>query len=109
MAKSKNSLLGLAALGAAVYLFRNKASRDKVMNQVQSMVTPEMRDKIMNQVRSFTGNNTNTSTNSEKPSDQLSPEPNSQALTTAETINSQTEEKLGSQDKKEITEVKVSN
>ncbi|PLT35118.1 hypothetical protein [Bacillus sp. V5-8f] len=107
MAKSKNSVLGLAALGAAVYLFRNKEARDKVFNQVQSMVSPEMRDKIMTQVRAFTGNSTVTKT--EKTSENMSPEPNSQALTTADTMKAQTEERLGSQDNDDIKEVKVTN
>ncbi|RFU60619.1 hypothetical protein [Bacillus sp. V59.32b] len=121
MAKSKNSLLGLAVLGTAAYLFRNKESRNKVVNKLQSVVTPETRDKVMNklqsvvtpetrekikdQVRTFTGGNGSQGTQTPQSKDEA--EPNSQALTTAETMNQQTEKFLEPEEKKEVTELNV--
>ncbi|MDQ0219825.1 hypothetical protein ELQ35_16675 [Peribacillus cavernae] len=105
MAKSKNSLLGIAALGTAAYLFRNKSSRDKVMNKIQSLVTPERREKIMDQVRTFTG--TNSSTEKYTPQNNNEKEPNSQALSTADTMDQQTHKFLEPDKKDEVTEVKV--
>ncbi|CAH0346617.1 hypothetical protein [Bacillus sp. CECT 9360] len=105
MAKSKNSLLGFAVLGTAAYLFRNKESRDKVINKLQSVVTPETRQKIMDQVRTFTS--TNSSEEKQTPQSKGEAEPNSQALTTAETMNQQTEKFLDPEEKKEVTELNV--
>lgn len=106
MAKSKNSLLGLAVLGTAAYLFRNKESRDKVMNKLQSVVTPEMRGKIMEQVRTLTGGSGSQGTQTQQSRDEA--EPNSQALTTAETMNQQTEKFIEPEEKKkEVAELNV--
>jgi len=108
MRNSKNSLLGVIALGTAAYLFRNKASRDKVMNQIQSLVTPENREKVMNQIRSFTGTNANSSTENQKNTGEVSGKPNAQAMSTAETMNEQTSKHLDSNKEGKITEVNVS-
>lgn len=108
MGKSKNSLLGVIALGTAAYLFRNKASRDKVVNQIQSLVTPENRGKIMNQIRSFTGAGANSSTENQKNTSDVSGKPNAQALSTAETMNEQTAKHQDSNHEAKITEINVS-
>ncbi|WP_409304039.1 hypothetical protein [Peribacillus sp. SCS-155] len=108
MANSKNSLLGFALLGAAAYLFRNKESRDKVMNQIQSLVPQETRDKVKNQVRTLkdnvTGNAGKNSENVVYPS-----QPNEQALTTAEQMNEQTGKFIDPNNKEGISEVEVKN
>lgn len=108
MGNSRNSLLGVVALGAAAYLFRNKDSRDKVMNQIRSLVTPETRDNIMNKIQSFAGNDTNSSTEKQKPASEISAKPNDQALSTAETMNQQTKKFVDSNNDKEITDVHLS-
>jgi hypothetical protein len=53
MMKSRNTMIGTVALGAAAYLLRNKETRDKVMTQLQSLAKPENIEKIKNQFRSF--------------------------------------------------------
>ncbi|PLS16077.1 hypothetical protein CVD28_18700 [Bacillus sp. M6-12] len=90
MRNSKNSLLGVVALGAAAYLFRNKESRDKVMNKVSSIVPQSARDTVMDKVRSFKGSNAGSTTIKHHTPGEFSA-PNSQALSTADTMNEQSE------------------
>jgi hypothetical protein len=42
----RNSIMGTVALGALAYMFRNKESRDKVMNKVKSTVGEDNINKI---------------------------------------------------------------
>ncbi|RFU69855.1 hypothetical protein D0469_08580 [Peribacillus saganii] len=88
MRNSKNSLLGMVALGAAAYMFRNKQSRDKVMSKVSSILPQDARNKVMDKVRSFKGSNTGASQVKHHTPAEFSA-PNSQALSTADTMNEQ--------------------
>ncbi|MDF9759154.1 MULTISPECIES: hypothetical protein [Peribacillus] len=49
-----NKMIGTVLIGAAAFLMRNKKTREKTMNQIKSLATPETIDKVKSQLQSLT-------------------------------------------------------
>jgi hypothetical protein len=48
-----NKIVGTLAIGGAAYLLRNKDSRNKVINQMKTLASPEKIEKLKSQFQSM--------------------------------------------------------
>lgn len=62
-----NKLIGAVAVGAAVYLMRNKETRAKTMDQLKSYIDPQTVEKIKGKLQDFNKSGSAKTNNNEQP------------------------------------------
>jgi hypothetical protein len=86
---SQKTLLGIVVLGTAGYFLLNKASMDKIVNKVQSLITSKKHKFVVRHAKKAS-------------------KPNAQALSTAEAMKDQTKKYLDSNSGNKVKKIQVS-